>query len=54
MKIDAPEHASAALVFACSGIVPIVTHICLGGVIWLAGRFFVKPGGVSPTCPRPH
>lgn len=49
MGIDAPEHASAVLVFVCSGLVPIVTHTILGSVVWLVIRFCVRPAGPSPA-----
>jgi hypothetical protein len=43
MKIEAPEQASAGLVFAATSVVPIVTHIAVGAIIWFIIKLLVKP-----------
>jgi hypothetical protein len=42
MKIEAPEQASAGLVFAFTSFFPIVMHIVVGTVIWFIVKLFVK------------
>jgi hypothetical protein len=49
MKIEAPEQASAGLVFAFTVFFPIVMHIVVGTIIWFIIKLFVKPSGFSTT-----
>ena len=49
MKIEAPEQASAGMVFAVTAFFPIVMHIVVGTVIWFIIKLFVKPSGFSTT-----
>jgi hypothetical protein len=57
MKIEAPEQASAGLVFAATSFFPIVMHVVVGTIIWFVVKLFVKPSGsssrsYSPAPPR--
>jgi hypothetical protein len=49
MKIEAPEQASAGMVFAFTSFFPIVVHIVGGTIIWFIVKLIVKPSASSTT-----
>ena len=47
--MPASWQASAGMVFAVTSVVPIVTHLVVGTVIWFVIKLFVKPPEFSTT-----